>query len=1489
MPKKTAFIISILSVLILLLGEMATAWPAEGRMAEQNLLSLPLSSEAAPGSEDTASPVQPATFEEADQSPQETISQAEPLYPDEDPIALIEDLNRGWAYGGGFLYWAYHCTGWSDPAPAFLKRQDENGVWPRTLGEASQSACKTFSAKMIADQDGVYYLNWHDQILVSHLTADPETPITIANADPALFWSDFYLTSDETKVYFTQADGIYRADKDSFGAAKTSDATGITSLAVDDSYIYWLDDAGLWRSDKTCYSSACWEIKEHIAVFPGRYLTWENEQDILWVGVYEDYWRLYHVNVNLGNASSLYTSPVGTTDNLGQPLYHEDTNRFFWIEDLTAEIQVRCMDAASMEVETLAFVEDLQVPAGKLAGNEQHLLFRGPNGLYGIPYDAEPLSWDLAVDEIEVTQAVQSLDNDVELVAGKPTFVRVYASMITGSHSINSAQVALHGYYQLEDELPGSPLLPLDGVQHMAVGEGRDRLDADEGWLFQLPASWTQEDSIRLEAEIDPHHTYSERQPIDNSLSRVVQFFSTAPVCLVFSPVHTHAGTQGTDAETFYPMIERAKQVWPASGFWTYRQSEPVEELEVCIKWLWGFIPIPYPCWGPYELPDNSIKILTTLLNRDNVSDDPDECDDAGARTHYVGMVHPSTNTSNVLGAARKGLFDDYDCDQLWVKFSPSYEPAAAVWNRPTSGLTLAHELGHNYERRHVDCGGPDEIDPNYPYTPSMLDDGSLTDPQTHFGFDFVSLQPINPHDNADFMSYCRPQWVSDYTWGHLFNKLNRALAASAAPAAAPVTPATPDLVQAESAVLVGGTLILSQGEGQLDYAWVFPTSTLSSGILRKWQRMAAPTWEAAGHPQQDVYHLRLLDASGTILDDRVFSPTTPIDLPEPKASLFSLTFPAPLSDVARLELLINDTVVDVLQPGASVPTVEVLQPTGGSFDQEMTLVWEASDADLHDDLLYIVQYTADDGQTWQALLTSFPGLPETERMTVTLSSFPDLPGSSNCRLRVVASDGYHTAMDTTPLFRTAHRRPQPYIIPPDADVAAGRTVLLRGGASDAEDGSVEEAALQWAVDGHEAFTGTTGTLQGLAPGSHTVSLVASDSSGLTGTAQVTVTVSPLYIAEVPYWAEQPELDGLCDDDAYTRGTMVSLEPYQEGGQGTVHMVRTTDSLWACFSGMARGVEDPMSFAALMADVDYSRENNPQEGDWAFVVYEDGTPATWMGLPGGGFDLETWAGGLQTNVFVTGTVWHAEMRIDSEHLDGWDHVVGLEPVHFCPICPDITHLWPYENNWSKPADWATTALGSWPQLSYMSPDERMAGQPGSSLLVYGQSFEDGAVVHWNGEPRDTSGGDTMLVTLLTAEDVATAGTAEVTVVNPGLELVPSNALIFTIVNPTPTITALDPVSATAGLPVGFTLRVTGSSFMPGAQILWNGAARSTTYVSSTLVTAKISPEMRAASREVRVMVVNAPPAYAASNEVIFTLARPVAPYSVYLPMILRNE
>jgi hypothetical protein len=175
-----------------------------------------------------------------------------------------------------------------------------------------------------------------------------------------------------------------------------------------------------------------------------------------------------------------------------------------------------------------------------------------------------------------------------------------------------------------------------------------------------------------------------------------------------------------------------------------------------------------------------------------------------------------------------------------------------------------------------------------------------------------------------------------------------------------------------------------------------------------------------------------------------------------------------------------------------------------------------------------------------------------------------------------------------------------------------------------------------------------------------------------------------------------------------------------------------------------------------------------------------------------------------------------------------------------------------------------------PTLTSLQPNNVTAGSAGFQLTVNGTSFVNGAAVQWNGSARTTTFvGITQLKATITAADVAAAGSVNVTVANPAPGGGASNALVFTInPPPAPVLSSISPgtVVANSG---GFTLTVNGASFTPSSVVGWNGAARTTTFVSSTQLTATILASDVAAAGTAAVSVFTPAPGGGTSSLVTF--------------------
>jgi uncharacterized protein (TIGR03437 family) len=171
-------------------------------------------------------------------------------------------------------------------------------------------------------------------------------------------------------------------------------------------------------------------------------------------------------------------------------------------------------------------------------------------------------------------------------------------------------------------------------------------------------------------------------------------------------------------------------------------------------------------------------------------------------------------------------------------------------------------------------------------------------------------------------------------------------------------------------------------------------------------------------------------------------------------------------------------------------------------------------------------------------------------------------------------------------------------------------------------------------------------------------------------------------------------------------------------------------------------------------------------------------------------------------------------------------------------------------------------------MASVSPTSAVAGSPAFTLTVNGAWIASAAVVQWNATPLATTYvSSSQLTALVPAALIANAGTANVTIVNPGAN--PSSPAVFTISAASPPVlSSLSPSSATAG-GAGFTLTVSGSNFTSGATVQWNGSALATTYTSGSSLTAAVPASLIASPGTANITVAN--PGGVTTNSLVFTI------------------
>ena len=205
------------------------------------------------------------------------------------------------------------------------------------------------------------------------------------------------------------------------------------------------------------------------------------------------------------------------------------------------------------------------------------------------------------------------------------------------------------------------------------------------------------------------------------------------------------------------------------------------------------------------------------------------------------------------------------------------------------------------------------------------------------------------------------------------------------------------------------------------------------------------------------------------------------------------------------VEILHGTTLLISRTVSAHTPIITVTAPNGGEVlnGSTYTVTWTASDADS-DPLTYLLEYSTDNGATWQLLGTNIT-------QTHAMLDLTLLPGTTQGLFRVWASDGVNTASDVSnATFSVPLKTPSITTILPVSGTAyiVSQTVTLEGSAFDPEDNVLGDAQLKW-TSSLQGALGTGGMLQttNLIPGTHVITLTATDSNNNSVTATTVITV----------------------------------------------------------------------------------------------------------------------------------------------------------------------------------------------------------------------------------------------------------------------------------------------------------------------------------------------------------------------------------------------
>ena len=678
---------------------------------------------------------------------------------------------------------------------------------------------------------------------------------------------------------------------------------------------------------------------------------------------------------------------------------------------------------------------------------------------------------------MEVTQAIQNLANDVPLIVDKDTWVRVYVN--SAFFDVAGVDARLYGSRYGYD-LPGSPLAPQFSVTARTTGGNRGNLQ--DAFLFYLPASW-RSGTVTLQATVNPAYTIAEDNYGNNSTSRTAAFQATAPLCVVMVRVHLHPTTASIDDPGFWDIVEMTRRILPIAEFRVFKGGtiEP---------WFHAF--------GDWTLPGDFSYVLSKLWDYDNWHSDPPGC----SKTHYWGMVHPS----HLSGSWGMGYRPGDEASGVM-----DVSPQTPYWMRPLGGYTMAHELGHNFGRKHVNCTGSEAsggaIDNTYPYSTCHI---ALNDPNSYYGlawpigYSIAKPEVVAPTEATPLMSYGWPQWIDDYTYrAILAHRSGQAMAAVTLPDA---------WTQADVYLYASGIITAADQTVFLNPFYLLGEAKTQT-LEKSWAQSLA-----ADNP----YSLTLENSAGDILYSHPFSLAVSFGQDITTDPLFFGEVMPYVAGTARIVLYGVGVELAARPVSLHTPTVTIVSPSGGeTFSESLTLTWTVYDADDDDLHTYadtyrvagttvsrfgtlgaVAQYSADDGATWSYLGSG------TLTTTLTVEDLSNLPGGDDALVRVIVSDGVNTSYSDSDVFSLIRHAPEVSIVEPHSgrSYAWGDAVVLRGAALDAEDGPL--TGIVWTSDIAGALgVGEELLLTTLITGVHHITAQVTDSDLMTGAATVKVGV----------------------------------------------------------------------------------------------------------------------------------------------------------------------------------------------------------------------------------------------------------------------------------------------------------------------------------------------------------------------------------------------
>ncbi len=321
---------------------------------------------------------------------------------------------------------------------------------------------------------------------------------------------------------------------------------------------------------------------------------------------------------------------------------------------------------------------------------------------------------------VYLTQAVQSWDDPVPLLAGEPALLRVFVTTRQGAATIPDVRATFYvdGAERHTIHIPASTQAIFSEVM-----EGDLKASANA----EIPA-WVITPGLEMVIEVDPQGRLDPalgvRKRIPEAGRMAVDVRAMPPLHLTLVPLLHESEPDSSIVDSVQAM---AADPDGHALLADVRTLLPIAELAVT-----AHVPVTTSFQDPYRLI-REIRAMRVM---------------EGGSGYWMGIMQPPPRTGG---------------SDWYFLLPPGVANAggtASVSIREAS--VIAHELGHNLGLQHAPCGNPDGADPWFPYPAGKT--GA-------WGYDFAEKALVAPQ-TPDLMSYCKRggYWISDF----FFNKALR-------------------------------------------------------------------------------------------------------------------------------------------------------------------------------------------------------------------------------------------------------------------------------------------------------------------------------------------------------------------------------------------------------------------------------------------------------------------------------------------------------------------------------------------------------------------------------------------------------------------------------------------------------------------------------------------------------------------------------------------